>query len=58
MTSRDSYSLPRIESCFDAFGGAKYFSTLDLCLGYYQVALCLASLWRVNDALSEMSFLH
>ena len=37
MTVKDSYPLPRIDTCFDALGGAKYFSTLDLRQGYWQV---------------------
>ena len=39
LTRKDSYPLPRIDSCMDALGGAKYFSTLDLKSGYWQVAL-------------------
>ena len=34
---KDSYPLPRIDTCFDALGGAQYFSTLDLRQGYWQV---------------------
>ena len=37
LTVKDSYPLPRIDTCFDALGGAKYFSTLDLRQGYWQV---------------------
>ena len=37
LTVKDSYPLPRIDTCFDALGGAKYFSTLDLRQGYCQV---------------------
>ena len=39
LTFKDSYPLPRIDTCFDALGGAKYFSTLDLRSGYWQVQL-------------------
>ena len=38
-TVKDSYPLPRIDTCMDALGGAKYFSTLDLRSGYWQVVL-------------------
>ena len=37
LTVKDSFPLPRIDTCFDALGGAKYFSTLDLRQGYWQV---------------------
>ena len=36
-TIKDSYPLPRIDTCFDALGGVKYLSTLDLRSGYWQV---------------------
>ena len=39
LTVKDSYPLPRIDSCMDSLGGAKYFSTLDLRSGYWQVEL-------------------
>jgi hypothetical protein len=36
-TVRDAYQLPRIDEAMDALIGAKYFSTLDLKSGYWQV---------------------
>ncbi len=38
-TVRDSYALPRIDETIDHLKGSKYFSTLDLRSGYYQVEL-------------------
>ena len=35
---KDSYPLPRIDTCLDALGGSKYFSTLNLRSGFWQVA--------------------
>ena len=35
----DSYLLPRIDDTLDALQGAKYFSTLDMILGYHQIEL-------------------
>ena len=38
-TVKDAYSLPRIEETIDTFTGSKYFSTLDLRSGYWQVGV-------------------
>ena len=39
VTRKDSYPLPRIDDTLDALFGMKYFSTLDLASGYWQVEL-------------------
>ena len=39
ITRKDSFPLPRIDESLDALGGSKFFSTLDLASGYYQVAM-------------------
>jgi len=41
VTIQDAYPLPRIDKSLDALTGSKYFSTLDLLSGYWQVPLCL-----------------
>ena len=38
-TIKDSYPLPRIDSCLESLGGSYYFSTLDLRTGYWQTEL-------------------
>ena len=38
-TVRDSYALPRIDELLDNLSGYRYFSTLDMWSGYYQVQL-------------------
>ena len=38
-TVSDAYYLPRIDETLDALAGSKYFSTLDLKSGYWQVEL-------------------
>lgn len=39
VTVQDAYPLPRIDESLDALGGSKWFSTLDLTSGYWQVEL-------------------
>ena len=38
-STKDSYSLPRIEDTLDSLNGAVWFSTLDLNFGYWQVEM-------------------
>ena len=39
VTRKDSYPLPRIDDSLDALNGSKWFSTLDLQSGYWQVEM-------------------
>ena len=39
VTRKDVYPLPRIDETLDTLGGARYFTTLDLASGYWQVPL-------------------
>ena len=39
ITKKDVYPLPRVDDILDTLGDAKYFSSLDLASGYWQVML-------------------
>ena len=39
ITTKDAYPLPRVDETSEGLGGARYFSTLDLATGYWQVEL-------------------
>lgn len=44
VTIKNKYPLPRIDDLFDQLKGAKYFSKIDLRLGYYQLKIWLIDL--------------
>jgi hypothetical protein len=37
LVNNDAYPLPRIDDSFDHLSGSCWFSTLDLCSGYWQM---------------------
>ena len=39
VTCKDAYPIPRIDESLDALGGSKWFTTLDLISGYWQLPL-------------------
>ena len=39
VTKKDAHPLPRVDDLLDALAGSKYFSTLDLRAGYWQLSV-------------------
>ena len=59
ITKKDVYQLPRVEDILDTLGEAKYFSSLDLASGYWQVELdedaCAKSAFTTHHGLFEFT---
>eukprot|EP00117_Sycon_ciliatum_P007004 scpid29770/ scgid10288/ Retrovirus-related Pol polyprotein from transposon 17.6; Protease; Reverse transcriptase; Endonuclease len=56
ITTKDAFPLPRVDDALDAVHGARYFSTIDLSSGYWQVELDNAS--KVKSAFVTPSGLY
>ena len=48
ITTIDSYPLPRIQETLDAFHGAKWFTTLDLASGYWQILIAMMDIQKTG----------
>ena len=55
-TVKDAYSLPRIEDTIDTFARSKYFSTLDLRSGYWQVGVKEADKHKTAFSVGPLGF--
>jgi hypothetical protein len=47
-TIKNSYPLPRIEELLDTLQGAKWFTKLDLTVGYHQVRMNPDDVWKTT----------
>jgi len=47
VTIKNKYPLPRIKDLCDQLKGAKYFSKIDLRLGYYQLKIRLSDIPKI-----------
>ena len=43
VTKADTYPLPRVDDLLDQLGGAKFFTTLDLASGFWQIRVAQGS---------------
>ena len=39
VTVKDAYPIPRVDDCFDALSGSKWFNCMDLCSGFWQIEM-------------------
>ena len=39
LIKKDKFLLPKIDTCLDTLNGCRYFSSCDLCWGYWQMAI-------------------
>eukprot|EP00731_Ephydatia_muelleri_P026491 Em0018g591a len=53
VTRKDAYPLPRVDDILDTLGGSKWFSTLDLKSGYWQVGVDSSSREKTAFTTSE-----
>ena len=56
ITVKDSYNLPRIDDTLDAIQGAKWFSTLDLKSGYWQVEIAEGDKHKTAFSVGNLGF--
>ena len=56
VTQFDAYPLPRIDETFEALSGSRYFTTLDLLSGYWQVGLTESA--RIKSAFTVRGGLY
>jgi len=56
ITVQNRYSIPRIDDLLDQLKGAKYFSKIDLKLGYHQVPIEPSDVWKTTFKAKEGLF--
>ena len=56
LTYKDSFPIPRIDTCLDALRDSVFFSTMDLLSGFWQVAIDHTTLTRQLSSLEMDNF--
>lgn len=46
MTIKNNYPFPQLDNLFDRLARAKYFSQIDLKLGYYEIRIYKADIYK------------
>lgn len=58
VTTKDAYPLPRVSDCLDSLEGAKYFCSLDLTSGFYQIRVEACDIKKLHFALVRMGYMN
>ena len=53
LTTKDAYSLPRIDDLLRLLGNQQWFSTMDFASGYPQVAMSPEAKWKAAFVTNE-----
>ena len=56
VTQKDAYPLPRVDDTLDTLSGSKWFTTLDLISGYWQVEVCDSEIDKIAFCTTEGLF--
>ena len=56
ISVKNRYPLPRIDKLIDNLKGAKFFTNLDLKLGYHQISIESTNVWKTDFKTKEGLF--
>lgn len=58
VTTVDAYPIPRIDECLDALSGSKWFNTMDLCSGFWQIEMDEDDKYKTAFSTSSSGLYH